>query len=747
MRKVILLFLLFLSVAGVRTQGQNITFSHLTTDDGLSQFSVNSLYIDERGIIWIGTREGLNRYNGNDIKSFKLKKNDPNSLFSNTVLRITGNKNGKVYLLCTDGVAEFDLTTQRFKTLLQGNVDAIYFNEKLYIGKREEVFVYNESTGNFDLYYHLAGKDITLSCLHLDEKKNLWMGTTSNGLYCLSGDKKISQPVTRGNIASIYEDSSKELWICTWEEGLYRIKTDSTIENFRHDPKNPNSICADFVRSCCEDNAGNLWIGTFHGLNRYEKSTGKFQLYTANANKPDGLTHSSIWCIVKDEQGTIWLGTYFGGVNYYNPEYEIYNRKDNTYRWYRHEEGKNSISHNNVKAIYYDRTNEIMWIGTHLGGLNKLDLRTNRFTIYRMKAGDPTTLPSDIVRDIVPYGDKLIIATQNGVCLFNPATGTCEHLFKDTKEGRNIGMVASLYIDKDETLWVSATGEGVYSYRFDTGKLTHYAHNPSIPNTLSNNNVNNIMQDSNGNLWFSTSGSGLDRYRKESNDFENFDMQKDGLSSDCIYEVFESSIQKGDLLLITNQGFSQFDYPQKKFYNYGTENGFPLTAVNENALFVTHDGEVFLGGIQGMISFWEKKLHFTPKSYSIILSRLLVNGKEITAGDDTGIIHLLDVGVAPAVGCHIRERQTGRRAHVGEIVHQAQVELAQGFAQQADGPAHKKGPQAVLDDRAGRVGPLDHGVIIFWGQLHTAHFLLFQSAVSFPACRAGYAPKKFTLPR
>ena len=115
------------------------------------------------------------------------------------------------------------------------------------------------------------------------------------------------------------------------------------------------------------------------------------------------------------------------------------------------------------------------------------------------------------------------------------------------------------------------------------------------------------MQDSNGNLWFSTSGSGLDRYRKESNDFENFDMQKDGLSSDCIYEVFESSIQKGDLLLITNQGFSQFDYPQKKFYNYGTENGFPLTAVNENALFVTHDGEVFLGGIQGMSFFLGKE--------------------------------------------------------------------------------------------------------------------------------------------
>ena len=637
------------------------------------------MYIDERGIIWIGTREGLNRYNGNDIKSFKLKKNDPNSLFSNTVLRITGNKKGKVYLLCTDGIAEFDLTTQRFKTLLQGNVDAIYYNEKLYIGKREEVFVYNESTGNFDLYYHLAGKDITLSCLHLDDKKNLWMGTTGNGVYCLSENKTVSQPITKGNITSIYEDSSKELWIGSWEEGLYHITTDGNIKNLRHDPQNPNSLCSDFVRSCCEDNAGNLWIGTFYGLNRYDKSSGQFQVYTADDSRPDGLTHSSIWCIVKDGQGTIWLGTYFGGVNYFNPEYEIYtrykvgntekeglsspivgrmtedkdgnlwictegggvnvyNRKSNTYRWYRHEEGKNTISHNNVKAIYYDRNNDIMWIGTHLGGLNKLDLRTNRFTIYRMKAGDPASLPSDIVRDIVPYKDKLVIATQNGVCLFSPSTGSCRQLFKETKEGRNIGMVASLCFDKNGTLWIAATGEGVYSYRFDSGELTNYSHNPATPNSLSNNNINNITLDSSGNLWFSTSGSGLDRYREESNDFENFDVQKDGLSSDCIYEVFESSIQKGSLLLITNQGFSQFDYPHKKFYNYGTENGFPLTAVNENALFVTHDGEVFLGGIQGMISFWEKKLHFTPKSYSIILSRLLVNGKEVLPGDETGIL-------------------------------------------------------------------------------------------------------------
>lgn len=162
MKKFILLFLVILNTVTVLAQKQNITFSHLTTDDGLSQFSVNSLYVDEEGGIWIGTREGLNRYNGNNIKTFKLQKNNPNSLFCNTILRITGDQKGKVYVLCTEGVAEFDLTTQKFTTLLQGKVTSIYFNERLFIGKKDEVYVFNKETRNFDLTYHLAGKDISI---------------------------------------------------------------------------------------------------------------------------------------------------------------------------------------------------------------------------------------------------------------------------------------------------------------------------------------------------------------------------------------------------------------------------------------------------------------------------------------------------------------------------------------------------------------------------------------------------------
>ena len=672
------LLIIILYLFATNLQGQNIAFNHLTTEDGLSQFSVNSLYIDENGLLWIGTREGLNRYNGDEIRTYKLQKNNPNSLFCNNVMRIAGDKNGKIYLLCTEGISEFNLVTQKFTTLLQGDVNSIYYHDGLYIGKKNEIYRFNEQTRNFDLFYQMAGNKLEICSMHISGSK-LWIGTTHSGVYQLDMQTfKLSHPILKGNITSIYEDSEDELWIGSWEHGLFHITKDGKVENFIHQTNQPHSLSSNFVRACCEDNFGNIWIGTFTGLNRYNKATRLFQNHTAN-NAHEGLTHSSIWCIVKDPQGTLWLGTYFGGVNYFNPEYEIYtrysyslqekdglsnpvvgrmledkkgnlwiateggglnyyNRLTHEFKWYRPGGTANSISHNNIKALYYDADKETLWIGTHLGGMDRMDIRSRRFTHYRSEENNPESLPSDIIRDIIPYQDQLIVATQNGVCLFNPTTGKSQQLFKDTPLGRKIKMVADVMFDEKGTLWLAVTGEGVFKYRFDTDTLTNYRYDPNSPNCISNNNVNNISQDREGRLWLSTSGSGLDLYNPETQKFENFDMAKNGLASDCVYKTWVSPIS-GKLLLITNQGFSIFDRKTQRFQNYSAENGFPFTAVNENALCVTHDGEIFLGGTQGMISFHEMELNFTPKPYHIVLSRLIVNGKAVNVGDETGILH------------------------------------------------------------------------------------------------------------
>lgn len=642
----------------------------------MSQITVNSLYIDERGFVWIGTRDGLCRYNGNDIKAFKLQKDNPNSLFCNNVLRIDGNGDGVLYLLCTEGISEFDFRIEKFTTIMEGDITALYYNNGLYIGKGNEVCFFDLSTREWTSYYKLPEKQAQINSLFKDDEGVFWIGTASHGLFRLNANGEIDHPVDKANITCIYRDNEGGTWVGSWTKGVFWFRGDSIV-NFRHDPKEKNSLCSDFVRDCREDNAGNIWIGTFNGLNRYNRKTGEFVRFVADINNPEGLTHSSIWCIVKDHQGTLWMGTYFGGVNYFNPEYEIYtryktsikeeeglsspivghmledkyrnlwiateggglncyDRQSKTFKWYKHVPGQNSISQNNVKALYYDANHDYLWIGTHLGGLNKLDMKTNRFTHYYYKEGDETSLPSDIVRDILPYKDSLIIATQNGVCMFNPQDGKCRQMFKDTKLGRTIKMVASLFFDHEGTLWIAATGEGAFSYRFDTNVLKNYRHDPKDPRSLSNNNINNITEGHSNDLWFSTSGSGLDLYHYDTNTFENFDALSNGLASDCVYEVCES--RYGKLLVITNRGFSQFDPSNRSFYNYTIDDGFPLTAVNENALYLSDDGEVFLGGVSGLVSFYEKDLQFVSKPYNIILYRLNVNGREVRVGDETGIL-------------------------------------------------------------------------------------------------------------
>lgn len=674
----ILISLLFIVFAKV-SKAQDFTFRHLTTNEGLSQITVNSIYIDEYGFVWIGTRDGLCRYNGNDIKTFKLQKGNPNSLFCNTVIQLEGNQEGIIYLLCTEGLSEFNFKTEKFTTLIEGDVGAIYYNEVLYIGLGNELCIFDPDLRKIVPFFRLPDKYARISRLLKDNNGIFWIGTSNNGLYRLNTENKvlIDQPVKKGNITSIYKDKEYGIWVGSWTNGLFWFTKDS-IKNFRYNPIDKNGLCSDFVRDCCEDNAGYMWIGTFHGLNRYDKKTGEFMRFEADINNPESLTHSSIWCIVKDQQGSLWMGTYFGGVNYFNPEYEIYTRfkmstkeeeglsspivshmledkhgnlwiateggglnkydpKTKTFKWYKHIPGQNSISQNNIKALYYDTDHDCLWIGTHLGSLNKLDLKTNLFTNYPSKEGDNESLPSNIIRDIVPYKDSLIIATQNGVCMFNPVDGKCRQMFKDIKLGHSIKMVASLFFDHEGTLWIAATGEGVFAYRFDTNELTNYRHDPKDSTSLSNNNVNDITESHYNDLWFSTSGSGLDRYNYKTKTFENFDMQSNGLSSDCVYSVCES--RYGKLLVITNKGFSQFDQSSKSFYNYTIEDGFPLMTANENALYLSAEGEVFLGGVTGLISFNEKDLRFAPKPYNIILNRLSVNGKDVKINDDTGILH------------------------------------------------------------------------------------------------------------
>lgn len=658
----------FLLIHIIKGQAQDISFRHLTTDDGLSHNAVMTMYQDERGFIWIGTRNGANLYNGHEFKIYKSQKNNPNSLIYNNIRQITGNGNGEIYFMTPKGVSAFNIRLNKFTTLIQKEIRAMFFHKQLYTAYNNCIYKYDGK--QFNVYYELPQKQTQITSLHISEDRIL-IGTENQGLFSLDNDYRLSHLIPKGNISTIFQDSSGQYWIGSWEHGLFTMNG-TTIHNFRHQENDPASISSNFIRCCTEDKQGNIWIGTFDGLNRYHPSTRTFTYYLKHDR---GLSHSSIWSLLCDHQGTVWAGTYFGGVNYFNTESQIYhqyqaldmvneglsspivgciiedsqnnlwigteggglnkyNLASRQFEWYKHDNNANSLSHNNIKSLYYDTRREVIWIGTHMGGLNKMDLKTKRFTQYKYKEGDKNSLPSNIIRDIVPYKDQLLIATNTGVCMFNPETEKVERLFQN--EPDRVTYAGGLFVDHRNTLWIYGGGEGIFTYQPDTRKMTNYKHNHALEYSISSNSINRIYEDSRHRLWICSNDNGIDLYRYETDDFINFDEENNELASNCVYDVCELSPDK--LLFTTDIGFSIMDYPARKFSNYNQENGVPLSAPNERSLYKTRQGEIFIGGTDGMVSFKEKDIDYAPGNYTISPFRLLVNGQEVNAGDQSHIL-------------------------------------------------------------------------------------------------------------
>jgi len=247
------------------------------------------------------------------------------------------------------------------------------------------------------------------------------------------------------------------------EQELYKIERNWNIVNYKHIPNYPEkSISSNFVRVVCEDNNGFIWIGTKKGLDRLTTETNSFKHYDSDGYNNRQLSNESVWALMKDNQGTIWVGTYFGGVNYFNPEINYYtfhnlqngillnkpfpiissiveDKRNNlflcsegngliyydvnlkTYRIFKAEENNsNSLTADNIKASYFDKDANELWLGTHLGGLCVLNTNTFRFIQY--KNIKPECQQTNVLSSIQPYQGNLLIGTHNGLFIFDRKT-------------------------------------------------------------------------------------------------------------------------------------------------------------------------------------------------------------------------------------------------------------------------------------------------------------------------------------
>ena len=667
MYKTPLSFLLFF--ISTLSFGQNIHFQAIGVENGISQPTVTSIYQDEFGIIWIGTKDGLNRYNGTDFHVFRPIENDKNSLYNNNIGTICGDKNGHIYIRCKYAVVEYDIKRNIFHTIRDNNIQAIgYGNARLWACTRDSLFTYNRTKDELEYYYNLD--NVRISCITEDQDGKLYVGTMNNGLYIIDSNKKWLNYLPKKDISCIYEDSKKNIWVGTKDDGLFRL--DRNGGQIIDEPYK-NRLSSNYVRCMAEDNLGNYWIGTFKGLDMLDVTTNTFTHYSED-NKAYSLSNSSIICIMKDQQGTFWIGTYYGGVNLFNPDYEIYryyypdesqkgkltspfagrmkedakggiwiategggvnylDRKTRTFIEYRHDSKKNSLASNTVQALYLDENKQALWIGTLKGGLDKLDLTTQKFTNYRHVPSEEHSLINDIIRKIIPYKKNLLLATHNGIGLFDPQTGKCTKALTDSKF--NNRQIIDMLIDKNNNLWFSFS-LGLVKYNLETCEQSEYF----VPNTskqvTGSNLINVLFEDKKGNIWAGSSGDGIFLYDSDSNTFRAFNQRNSDLINDYILDINESL--SGYLLIASNQGFSRFDMENQRFYNYNKQNGFPMTALNSYGLFVASDNEIFLSGPKMMISFFEKELNSYVKPYQLNFTSLEVNNKLILPNDDSDIL-------------------------------------------------------------------------------------------------------------
>ena len=575
-----------------------------------------------------------------------------------------------IYIRCKYAVVEYDIKKNIFHTIRNNNIQAIdYGNSRLWVCTRDSLFTYNRKEDKLEYYYHLDS--VRISCVTEDHEGNLYVGTMNKGLYIIDSNKKWLNYLPEKDITCIYEDSKKNIWVGTKDDGLFRLDRNGVQINYKDGPYK-NRLSSNYIRCIVEDNQGNYWIGTFKGLDKLD-TTNNITHYSED-NKPYSLSNSSIICMMKDQQGTFWIGTYYGGINLFNPDYEIYtyyypdesqkgkltspfagrmkedskggiwiategggvnylDRKTKSFIEYKHSNQSNSLASNTIQALYLDEKNQILWIGTLKGGLDKLNLKTQKFTNYRHVPGQKNTLINDIIRKIIPYKGNLLLATHNGIGLFNPETGECTKLLTDSK--LNNRQIIDMHLDKHNNLWFSYY-LGLVKYNIATHKRDEYF----VPNTsekvIGSNLINVLFEDKKGNIWAGSSGDGIFLYQPETNTFKSFNSQNSDLINDYILDINESL--SGYLLIASNQGFSRFDMENERFYNYNKQNGFPMTALNPYGLFVAHDNEIFLSGPKMMISFFEKELNSYVKPYQLNFTSLEVNNKLILPNDGSGIL-------------------------------------------------------------------------------------------------------------
>ncbi len=594
-------------------QTQSVRFERFSPEDGLSNSVILSIIQDKTGFIWIGTQNGLNRYDGYTFTVYKHKPSDSNSLSDNYVRSIIETKDSLLWIATENGgLNMFDPETEKFThyfhnesnpgTISTNKLNVIYEDPDsegiLWIGSNGEGLDKFDYYNNRFIHYTRnsdSGNSISnnyIRAILKDKYGALWIGTNEglNRFDINTGkwttylhDSENPNSISSSEAKILYEDAEEILWVGT-DYGVNRIIRPNTVKGnlsrdkekikfeFIEQGNSDRGTNSGSITAIYEDKQRILWIGEHYGLHKYDRTTGKFLQFNTQSNNPHSISGDLINYIYEDRSGLLWIGTEGSGISILNPQAKNFTLMSSI------PGNPNSLSSSSIRGIYEDDEG-ILWVGGYKG-LNRIDRKLNKITHFMP---ENSGLNSDFIYAVCPDNvDKNIlwVGTEgDGLYKFYKNSGNVEkfNIKADNPVSPfSIKFIFDLYIDSFGMLWL-ATKSGLIEFNKRTGDFTVYLHNPDDSASISDNELQVIFEDSRGLLWIGTIAGGLNRFNRKTGKFKQFIHNPDdplSISNNRIKSIYED--KTGEFWIGTNgAGLNRFDRKTETFEHFTQKDGLP----------------------------------------------------------------------------------------------------------------------------------------------------------------------------
>lgn len=660
---------------------ENYNFKNITIEDGLSQSTVETIYQDSKGYIWIGTNDGLDRYNGYEFKYYKHDKDNKNSIPNNYIVDIIEDKNGHIWVSTINGLSRIDTNTDEVKNYSSdknnGNLSdnnlwqILYTTEgKFLVSSINGLNLYDEENDTFN---RVLSKENELPSQFIysvkeDSNGHIWVGT-DKGLVELDKSlnlvKSYEDTVGESEVYNIYDDLKGNVWVCTLDNGLFRINlSDKSVKNYKN-TSSESSIMSNNVRDVVNDSNRQLWVATDKGICAFDYKTEKFRKYNKKAYESNNLVDNMVFCLFKDRCGVIWVGTY-KGVSIFNPDTKFLHFKSNP-------NDNDSISGDMVQGIYKD-DDDLVWMGTSEQGINIMDGKSTQYINT-----ENSNLLSDTIQDITGYKDNIFIGTNNGLSVL-VKNGDDYTITNYTEEdGLPSNKIRSLFCDSKGNLWIG-TNKGLaildsnnklmditYILEemgvadkfiravFEDSKGNYYIGcflegglikiNPKTKeykvyksveddkNRISSNCIRYINEDLNGNILVGTS-YGLNILDTNKDKFKSY-TEKDGLINNIVYGVLVDD--DNNIWMSTNGGISKLSADKNVFENFTITDGLQSNEFNGRSCFKANTGYMYFGGVNGFNVFNPNDIDGFEVKPQIMIDDFEVNGVNKKDISNTGL--------------------------------------------------------------------------------------------------------------